>query len=143
MPIHKNIGLNTHLKRLYSVMTKNKIKNLKNSSKKTAPQGKIYHVSHLMAKFFGRNPELSKIMPFIPVKYLRTNSTAEHHYLMSQKTAKDIVDKIFPFLNVSGSHLVAETNSGLGLIAIELLVRGIPKIRLYDSSAEFRTELKV
>lgn len=100
-------------------------------------------LSKEMRIFLKSNPELVDVFPYIPSKYLRVNSKAEHHYLISPKIAKKLVDEIMPFLDLSGKQIIAETNAGLGLISAELLARGVNLVRMYESCPHFRTELKV
>lgn len=142
MPFYIHIRVNTNFRRLCSVLTPSKIEHFKYSSK-SRTTGKTTGIPKAVQKFFERDFELLGILPHIPIKYLRVNSAAEHHYLISPKIAKQVVDKIMPFLDLSGKQLIAETNAGLGLISGELLERGVDLVRMYESCSEFRTELKV
>lgn len=142
MPFFKHIGQSTHFRRLCSVLTDSKPENSKYFSNNKI-QTKTRGITREMKQFFEANSDLSQIMQYIPRKYLRINSVSEHHYLVCQKTARDITDKIVPFMDLSGKQLIAETNAGLGLITAELLERGADLVRMYESCPEFRMELKV
>lgn len=106
-------------------------------------QKKSKRISREMNDFFNSSKELSETTPHIPVKYMCVNSTSEHHYLVCTNTAKEIIDKIMPHLDLSRKQLICETNAGLGLLTMELLERGVKLVRMYESCSEFRAELKV
>ncbi|KAF5297113.1 hypothetical protein FQA39_LY02693 [Lamprigera yunnana] len=65
-----------------------------------------------------------------------------HLYLIDDGIAKDAVKCILPYLIYKDTHIVCETNPGLGLITTELLNGGIELVRLYESCDEFRNTLK-
>lgn len=138
MLFYKHIGVKPQLKRLCNVL---KVWNI--GSSKYFATAKTRGMTKEMREFFESVPELLDVMPHIPSKYLRNNSTSEHHYLISSTIAKHIVDKIMPFLDLSGKQLIAETNAGLGLITSELLEKGVNLVRMYEYCSEFRVELRV
>nr|CAH7716454.1 unnamed protein product [Callosobruchus chinensis] len=93
---------------------------------------------------FTTYPHLQNIKKYIPPKYfLRSNTVpAENIYLICPKTAKRIADIVFKYLRSTKTQVIAETNAGLGLIATELLDKGLDLIRLYETCPEFREELR-
>lgn len=144
MLFYKNIRICAHLRRLSSTKEISELKKSASSSTGTSGvKSKRVRFTKPMLQFFHSDPDLLKVVSHIPDKYLRQNSLSRHYYLVCPKIAKDIVDKIMPFLDLSGKQLIAETNAGLGLITLELLKRGVPKVRMYEPCAEFRQELRV
>lgn len=141
MTLCKHIIVNINLKRLCSVVSTGILENVKSSNTKSSykPKG----MKKEMRQFFESDPELMDVLPHIPTKYLGVNTNSEHHYLISTAIAKQIVDKIMPFLDLSGKQLITETNAGLGLITTELLEKGVNLVRMYEACSEFRTELRV
>lgn len=143
--LYKYVRLRTSIRRFCSVMMDSDDEEVVAETRRYRGKNKKRYISTTknMHLFFENNPVLANNLPHIPQKYLRHNKGAEHHYLICPTTAKDIVDKIMPFLDLSGKQLIAETNTGLGLITGELLDRGVNFVRMYENCPEFRVELKV
>lgn len=88
---------------------------------------------------------LLQMLPYIPHKYisLKRWDTIENLYLVDSEIAKDAVQLVFPHVKWNKEQVVCETSAGLGLMASELLDRGVPRVRLYEFCPEFRVGLKV
>nr|CAI5860323.1 unnamed protein product [Callosobruchus analis] len=93
---------------------------------------------------FATHPHLENIKKYIPPKYFHRphKIPADNIYLICTKTAKKIADIVLQHLRSTKNQVVAETNAGLGLIATELLDKGLDLIRLYETCSEFREELR-
>lgn len=93
--------------------------------------------------YLRKNPELLEIKQYIPDKYLKTSSKIanEYLYLICPNAAHKIADHVVSA--ATDNQIIAETNTGLGLITTELLEKGIKKVRMYESCSEFRVDLKV
>lgn len=143
MLFYNHIRINTFLRRFfnYKETFKNELYKYCTQTKSVVKRKK--GIPRTIKDFFLSEPELKKLLPHIPLKYLHRNSLSQHFYLVSPEVAKDVVKKILPFLDLSGKQLIAETNAGLGLITIELLKAGVNRVRMYESCSEFRMELKV
>ncbi|VEN60295.1 unnamed protein product [Callosobruchus maculatus] len=113
------------------------------SSSDSVTNTRVPH-THELYYLFTTNPHIENIKKYIPPKYfLRPNKLpADNIYLICPKTATKIADIVFKYLRSTKAQVVAETNAGLGLIATELLDRGLDLIRLYESCPEFREELR-
>ncbi|CAG9862997.1 unnamed protein product [Phyllotreta striolata] len=92
--------------------------------------------------FVNKHPNLSQMMKYVPKEYQKVSSKVaqEYLYLICPQTAKIIAEHVVN--SVNDNQIVAETNVGLGLITSELLDRGVPIVRMYESSPEFRLDLK-
>lgn len=98
-----------------------------------------------LTKYFESHQHLKEIRRYIPEKYLtlKRKTAPESMYLIDQEIARDVVSHILPILKEQKNQVVAETNAGLGFISTELLERGMPTMRLYESCSDFRQGLLV
>lgn len=98
-----------------------------------------------LRKYLNSEMHLYEMLPYIPAKYLKLKrkECIENLYLIDSKIAKDAISRILPIIRKNKEQIVCETNAGLGLIASELLDNGVPLVRLYEASPEFRAPLKV